>query len=437
MQSIDTIFALSSGLLPSGIAVVRLSGPHVRDALTRIMGKLPRARAAELRTMRDASGSILDRGIAVFFPQPASFTGEDCAEFSLHGGRAVVAAVLRALSDMPGCRQAGAGEFTKRAFLNGKLDLTEAEALADLIAAETEAQRRFALGNSSGLQRELYASWRSRLIHARAMIEAELDFADEGDVPDSVADVWGDMGLLAGELRRHVASFHSGEIVRDGLQVVIMGPPNAGKSSLINYLAQRDMAIVSDEPGTTRDLVEVSIDVGGAKIVLTDTAGLRADPGKVEALGIDRAMERARHADLVLWLRDLSLSVQPRLLVDEVAPVWEVGTKADLAVEGAPVAYRISTRTGEGLEGLLAALCACAHGLGAQVGDVVPFRARHVSLLTAGLDHLVESIEAAGSPPEVRAEGLRRATTALEEVVGHVRVEDLLGSIFSQFCIGK
>ena len=222
----------------------------------------------------------------LFFAGPASFTGEDCAEFHLHGGRAVVSAMAEALAEFDGVRPAEAGEFTRRAFLNGKMDLVEAEALADLIAAETEAQRRFALSGAGGIQSALYAGWRKRIVHARAMIEAELDFAEEGDVPGSVsAAVWDDVRRLIAEIEAHLAGFHRAEIIREGFSVVIAGPPNAGKSSLLNALARRDVAIVTEEPGTTRDLVHVALDLRGMKVVVTDTAGIREGAGRVEAIG--------------------------------------------------------------------------------------------------------------------------------------------------------
>ena len=297
----DTIVALSSGRLPSGIAIVRISGPQTRFAVETIAGALPEPRRATFSRLRTPLGETIDSGLLLFFPGPGSFTGEDLAEFQVHGGKAVVAALLQALTSLPGIRHAEAGEFTRRAFLNGKLDLIESEALADLISSETEAQRRLAVSNASGAQSGLYAGWRRRIIHAMAMIEAELDFSDEADIPGSVADqVWADVLALRQEIEDHVKGYHQAEIIRDGYDVVIVGAPNAGKSSLLNALAQRDAAIVSDEPGTTRDLVELSLDLNGVKVRLTDTAGIRDAAGKVEAIGIERALGRAKSADLVL-----------------------------------------------------------------------------------------------------------------------------------------
>ncbi len=267
-----------------------------------------------LKTFRDQDGNVIDRGLALFFPGPRSFTGEDCGEFHIHGGKAVADAMLSALYSFERCRMAEPGEFTRRAFSNGKFDLTVAEGLADLIAAETDSQRRLALQISSGVQAQLYASWRTELIRARALIEAELDFADESDVPGSVSDqVWLAMEDLANRIRRHVADGKRGTIIRDGYRVVIVGAPNAGKSSLLNALAGSDVAIVSDEPGTTRDLIEIKLDLGGLPVLVTDTAGLRETEGKIERIGIERALERASTADMVLALNDLTDPIAPLL----------------------------------------------------------------------------------------------------------------------------
>ena len=250
---------------------------------------------------------MLDRGLCLFFPGPNSFTGEDCAEFHLHGGKAVVAAALDALYALDGIVLAEPGAFMRRAFHNGKLDLLDAEATADLLGAETEAQRRFAAANASGRNTQLYSKWRTALVRARALIEAELDFADEADIPGSVSDqVWTDIAALCEQIDGHIAGYHRAEIARDGYDVVLVGPPNAGKSTLFNALARRDVAIVSDEAGTTRDLIEIALDLDGVKVRLTDSAGVRDAAGKVERLGIERTLARAAEADLVLWLQDAS-----------------------------------------------------------------------------------------------------------------------------------
>ena len=433
----DSIFALSSGSLPSGVAVIRLSGPHVRMALAAVAAGVPAPRQARLCRFRAADGSAIDRGLVVFFAAPASFTGEDCAEFHLHGGKAVVQAMLRRLGEMDGLRQAEAGEFTRRAFLNGKLDLTGAEALADLIAAETEAQRRLALDNAEGGQRDLYDGWRKRLLHARAMIEAELDFADEADVPGSVADhIADDLARLRTDISTHLGDFRAAEIVRDGFRVVLVGAPNAGKSSLLNALARREVAIVTEVAGTTRDLVEASLDIDGMKIVVTDTAGLRETEDRVERIGVARAREAAMRADIVLELVDPSAG--ERLVVDAewTAPVLRVMTKSDLYQPGSfTFDHRISAVTGEGLPGLIAAIAGHARASTSTDGRTIPTRQRQVALLDRTREHIGVALDL--DQLELKAEHLRLASDALGRITGAIDVEELLGVIFAEFCIGK
>ena len=435
----DTIYALSSGALPSGVAVIRLSGPATRTVIREMAGTLPPPRQAQLRNIKSGTGVLLDRGLVLFFPRPASFTGEDCGELHLHGGRAVVAAVLETLGTFPGLRMAEAGEFTRRAFLNGKIDLPGAEALSDLIAAETEAQRRFALTNTTEAHRKLYDTWRKQLIRARALIEAELDFADESDVPGSVADtVWQEVVMLRDAILAHAATYRDAEIIRNGFQVVIIGAPNAGKSTLLNMLARREVAIVTDEPGTTRDVLEVALDIGGMKVVLADTAGIREAEGRVEAIGIERSLERARKADLVLLLEDMS-APQPVDAPSETR-VIRIGTKSDLIPPGAqPRDYDciISAQTGVGLDRLVGLLRKASEGFSARIGDVLPFRARHVMLLNEAATELGYALGQEGEGLELRAEGLRRAGHALARILGEIDVEHLLDEIFSTFCIGK
>lgn len=433
----STIFALSSGMLPSGVGVVRVSGDGSRGAIEALCGPSPAGRQLSLRTLADRDGQVIDRGLVVFFPAPASFTGEDCAEFHVHGGRAVVAALLRRLGQLDGFRQAEAGEFTRRAFLNHKLDLTSAEALSDLISAETEAQRRLAVANADGRQRALYGSWRTGLLQARALIEAELDFADEADVPGSVADqAWADVAELRAQMQTHLAGFRAAEIVREGFRVAIIGAPNAGKSSLLNCLAGRDVAIVSDEPGTTRDVLEVALDLDGAKVILSDTAGLREGAGRVEAIGIERARRTAESADLVLVLEDLSHAVP--VAAPERARELRVGTKLDLA-PAATAGYDlvISTLSGLGVDVLLARLGALAREAVALVEDSpVPTRQRHIDLLNSAIAGLSAALDG-DAPLELRAEGLRTAADDVGRISGAIDAEEILGVIFSSFCIGK
>ncbi|SON58181.1 tRNA modification GTPase MnmE [Hartmannibacter diazotrophicus] len=440
-ETTDTIFALSSGAPPSGIAVIRLSGPRVRFGLEKISGSVPPPRRAVLRAFRDpADGGLIDRGLLIFFEGPASATGEDMAELHLHGGRAVVAAMLRAFGSLDGLRLAQAGDFTRRAFENGKLDLTEVEGIADLIDAETEAQRRQALRQADGGLAVLVEGWRSRLLHARAMIEAELDFSDEEDVPGSVADsIWSDMGDLADEVRGHLVGAHFGERLRSGFEVALVGPPNAGKSSLLNALSRRDVAIVTDIPGTTRDSLEVHLDLGGYPVTLVDTAGLREGADVIEAEGIRRARQRAEHADLVLWLTETG-EPAPADLRSQRRPVWAVQTKRDLVREGwvnpSEVEHSISVRSGEGLDDLIRSIGAFLAEQAPTTPSIVT-RERQRRCLEDFLAALDIGVKGDHLPLELRAEHLREAGDILGILSGRIGVEDVLGVIFASFCVGK
>jgi tRNA modification GTPase len=443
MPFVDTIVALSSGRLPAGVAIIRASGPHVRFVIETISGAVPEPRAAAYRPLKRRDGALLDKGLVLFFPGPNSFTGEDVGEFQVHGSRAVVAAVIDEMASIEGVRHAEPGEFTRRAFLNGRLDLTETEALADLINAETEAQRRFALLNASGAQRGLYLGWRQRLVHARAMIEADIDFADEEDVPGSVADaVWAEIRSMMVEIADHIEGFHAAEIIRDGFDVVILGAPNSGKSSLFNALVKREAAIVTSEAGTTRDLLEVALDIGGVRVRVTDTAGIRDGAGPVESIGIERARARAETADLLLVLEDMQSPIGFDLGL-MATPQLSIGAKADLADtatplrQGKPYDLVISAHEGTGLSTLLAEIGNRAADAVGQAGDVLPSRMRHVELLRETLAHVSEAADRADLPLDLRSESLRLASHSLGRIAGAVDVEDLLDVIFSQFCIGK
>lgn len=440
----DTIFALSSGALPSGVAIVRVSGPGVRHALETIVDSVPEPRRPLLCSLRDEGGALIDRGLVLFFPSPASFTGEDVAEFHVHGGRAVVAALLDRLGALVGFRPAEPGEFARRAFVNGRIDLTEVEGLGDLIAAETEAQRRQAVRQSFGGLRDRLEEWRGRLIQARALVEASFDFADESDVPATVSEgAWNLVSDVAAEIAQALDDGGRGERLRDGAEVVVSGPVNAGKSSLINALARRDVAIVSAEAGTTRDLIEVHLDIGGYPVTVVDTAGLREAGGAVEQEGMRRARARGAAADLVLMLDDIGLGGPSAGTMNGAATVWRVGAKADRidsAEERARLAAKfdilLSSKTGEGLDLLVARLAAFARERMDPGESGLVTRARHRSGLEACLSALGAAREE-GLALELRAEELRRATDALGRLTGRVDVEDLLDVIFRDFCIGK
>ncbi|MDW9793417.1 tRNA uridine-5-carboxymethylaminomethyl(34) synthesis GTPase MnmE [Sinorhizobium meliloti] len=439
MLSIDTIYALSSGSLPAGVAIIRVSGPETADALVRLCGTLPPPRIATLRTIRTRNGETLDSGLVLYFPAPASFTGEDCCELQVHGGRAVVSAILDELAAIGGLRHAEAGEFARRAFQNGKLDLVEVEGLADLIAAETEMQRRLAIEQSGGGQSALYAGWARRLTHSRAMIEAELDFADEDDVPGSVsAVIWEDVGRLRQEIDGHIARAGLAEIIRDGLKIVIAGEPNAGKSSLLNALARRDIAIVTEVAGTTRDVLSVDLSLAGFSVKLFDTAGLRETDELVEREGIRRARQVIADADLVLLLSEKPGYFRIDEVLPENVPVIRVATKVDrpsLSWAPSDADIFLSTRTGEGMADLLTALQSHLPDLAGRTALAMPSRKRHVDCLRQASAALERSL--ISSDLELRAEQLRQAGDALGRITGRVDVENLLDVIFSEFCIGK
>jgi tRNA modification GTPase len=402
---------------------------------------VPPARAAHLVYLRDDAGQVLDQGLALFFPGPRSFTGEDVAEFQIHGGRASVSAVLSALSSLPGFRLAEPGEYTKRAFENGRMDLTAVEGLSDLIRAETDAQRRQALGQADGALRQLYEGWARQITHARALVEAELDFSDEEDIPGSVTDrIWPELKRLESDLSMHLSQAKVGEIVRDGFRVALVGPPNAGKSSLLNALARRDAAIVSDVPGTTRDVVEVRLDIGGHLVILQDTAGLRDAQDEIEREGIRRSIDVAKNSDMVLNLRDVRSSDETSSadLLQGITPV-SVWTKSDL-LDGDLLpedGLLLSSKTGDGIDQLLLYLRTTVAGAIGKGGEVLPTRERHASYLRTCQRELGIAVKSDNLPIEIRSEYLRNAATALGRITGSVDVEDLLGVIFSEFCIGK
>jgi tRNA modification GTPase len=386
------------------------------------------------------SGDVLDQALVLYFAGPRSETGEDVAEFQVHGGRAVVRAVLDAIGAIPGCRLAEPGEFARRAFQNGKLDLVEIEALADLVDAETEAQRRLALRSGCVLS-ALYEGWRTQIIEVAALVEAAIDFSDEGDVgAKSFALARARATPLLSEIRAHLDDRHRGEILRDGFRVALLGAPNAGKSSLLNALARREAAIVSEEAGTTRDVIEVRLDLGGLPVIVSDTAGIRDANGAIEREGIRRSLSAARDAELVLWLHESDGDSMPPESISRETLLL-VQTKADLGAsedELTKEALAISTKTGAGVDALVRLIATRAAALvGSNADQPVITQARHRQQLEAS----ALSLEAflAGDPEaiELRAEDVRQAAHALGRITGRVDVDDVLGQIFSRFCIGK
>ncbi|MDO9125568.1 MAG: tRNA uridine-5-carboxymethylaminomethyl(34) synthesis GTPase MnmE [Parvibaculum sp.] len=437
----ETIYALSTAAGRAGIAVLRLSGPHARPALEALTGgKASVPREAMLVRFRDPETQApLDRGLAIFFPAPASFTGEDVVELHIHGGRAVVAAMLRALGQLPGLRAAKPGEFTRRAFENGKLDLTEVEGLADLIDAETEAQRAQALRQMEGALGQLYEGWRARLMRALAYAEAEIDFPDEEVPGDLIARLGPEIAALESEIGVHLDDGRRGERLRDGVEVAIVGPPNAGKSSLLNRLAGRDAAIVSDEAGTTRDILEVRLDIGGVPVTLADTAGLREAAGAIEQEGVRRALARAEAADLrIVMVAPGAAGIGDGFALARPDDL-RVLNKVDLGAAVPAGVIGISALTGQGIDALEAALAARVGSAYEAREHPVITRARH----REGLGDCAASLARAGAAlkagrdAELVAEDLRLAARALGRLTGRVDVEDLLDVIFRDFCIGK
>lgn len=451
MHSRDqTIFALSSGRPPSAIAVVRVSGSQAGLALTTLAGKLPAPRQASRRLLRDGAGQPIDDAVVLWFPGPGSATGEDVAEFHVHGGRAVLSALLAAISLIQNTRAAEPGEFTRRSFENGKLDLTEAEGLDDLIHADTDRQRRQALRQLQGLLGDRARDWRERIIEASALVEAGIDFSDEGDVPAELrAPAVKAIKALHDEIAEVLAAQGQAERLRDGLVVAIAGEPNVGKSTLMNQLARREVAIVSPHAGTTRDVIEVQLDLDGYPVTVIDTAGIRETDDPVEQEGVRRARARAEDADLVLWLVEAEQVVDPDAMRSFRksgdgdrwdGSVWIVRNKIDLGEAGSSRPsgeFAISARRGDGIPALVDALVKFASEFfGSSEGAVVT-RARQRDLLRRTSDSLRRSLELVEEGEELAAEELRGAAYALGRLLGRVDVEDVLGAIFQKFCIGK
>ena len=431
----ETIFAVASGAGRAAICVLRVSGPRSRALLEHLCGTCPPARRASVRTLHDDAGEALDQALVLWLPGPASYTGEDCAELHLHGGRGVVDGVADALAAL-GARPAEPGEFTRRAFLNGRMDLVEAEAIADLVDAETASQRRQALRQLSGALGELYSGWSMRLTVLMAQQEALIDFPDEDLPPDVEGALMAELGVILTEVVGHLADDRRGERLREGIVIAVGGPPNVGKSSLINILARRDVAIVSPFPGTTRDVLEARVVFGGVPVTLLDTAGIRASTDPIEGDGVRRAVARIAEADLVLLVADASAGSV--WLESDALPtagaVLRVVNKIDLA-PALPGAIAVSAVTGHGLEALRAELDAAVRRLVERDGPPPLTRARHRAALSEVAVELRGAIMEGLA--ELRAERLRLATRALGRVIGQIDVEDVLDVVFSRFCIGK
>jgi tRNA modification GTPase len=435
MDEVATIFALSTAPGRAGIAVVRVSGPRAGAALDVLAGSRPEPRRAALRKIRDPeTGEVLDQALILWLAGPSTETGEDMAEVHLHGGPAIVRAVLAALARQPGCRLAEPGEFARRAFENGRIDLSQAEGLADLIAAETEAQRHQAVRQMGGALSALYEGWRRELLEAMALVESAIDFSDEADVAgDAFARARGVVAKLRDAIQVHLADDHRGEILREGFRVVLAGAPNVGKSSLLNALARRDAAIVAEEAGTTRDVIEVRLDLDGLPVIVSDTAGIREAEGPVEQEGIRRTLAHARDADLVIWLTDATAPEAPP--PDLGAQLLVVANKIDLVPAGDKPG--VSAKTGAGIDELARLLATAAQErIGVSVSPAIT-RTRYRTQLQTCMAALQAFMSEGQSDMELRAEDLRQAAYALGRITGRVDVEDVLGEIFGRFCIGK
>ena len=441
----DTIFAPATAPGRAGVSVFRLSGPKAHDALVAITGSaLPQPRLATLRRLKHpTTGEAIDQALVLAFEAPNSFTGEHMVELHTHGGRAVSQSLLEALASLPGLRMAEPGEFSKQAFLNGKMDLTEAEGIADLIHAETAAQRKQALYVMEGGLREVYDRFRAQLLRSLALVEAYIDFPDE-DLPVEVSDeLKAEVDKLLDILTFQLKDDRRGERLRDGVSAVIIGAPNAGKSTLMNWLAKRDVSIVSGQAGTTRDVMEVHLDLGGYPAIVADTAGLRDSADDVEAEGIRRARARAEQADLKIAVFDAALlpalDAATSEQVDENTLI--VLNKSDLAQDTLPrsvlcqMAYPVSLVSGEGLDALLAELEKRISGLLFSENTPIITRTRHRAAIERAVSHLERFQQ--GGEIELVGEELRLAALALASVTGRVDVEEILGEIFSSFCIGK
>ncbi|HEX2590810.1 MAG TPA: tRNA uridine-5-carboxymethylaminomethyl(34) synthesis GTPase MnmE [Rhizomicrobium sp.] len=434
----DTIFAPATAPGRAGIAVVRVSGASAKDAVIAVTGaQPPEPRLAALRAFRDFEGETIDEGLVLWFAGPASFTGEDVVEFQLHGGRAIVERVLATLGRLPRMRMAERGEFTRRAVENGKLDLTRAEAIADLVDAETEAQRRQAFRQYEGGLYQMAEGWRGRLIKALAWAEAAIDFAEDEVPAEAWAEVEAAIRELYQEIQRLMDDGRRGEILREGVHITVIGPPNAGKSSFINALARRDVAIVSPIPGTTRDIVEARLDLGGYPVIVADTAGIRETDEIIEAEGVRRARTRSTQGDLTVLVLDGSLAdpaagLDPELVEGAALTLLN---KSDLPWAGAHEGHRLSLTTGDGLAPAVSALTELVRNRIGTRDGVALTRERHRRAVSAAAEHLKRA-ETAGSP-ELISEDLRLALRAIGELTGRVDVEDLLDVVFRDFCIGK
>lgn len=449
MSLTDTIFAVATGNGISAVAIVRLSGPRVGTVLDTLTGgRRPRPRQHGVRRIHDpVDGGLLDVAVVVWVPGPESYTGEDCGELHLHGSHAVIRGVLRVLGRMEGLRPAEPGEFTRRAFANGKMDLIEVEGLADLLSAQTESQRRQAIRQMAGDSRSVFESWRERLVEIRAFLEATVDFADEDGVENAAARMLEvSVEGLVGEMTAAIAGHTRAELVRGGVRVALVGPPNTGKSSLLNALAGRDVALVSAMAGTTRDVISVTLDLDGMPVIVSDMAGLREDASdEVEQAGIRRAWSELRSADILVWVcapdveesRTVDVAVSPDLIVAGKTDMGEIGPIQIRNDRGEIPCLKVSARTGFGMAELGSCLSRLARERVGGREDVIVTNARQAESLLAAVKDLEAFRSGSDLPVEIRAELIRSASESIGRLTGRIDVEEWLGTIFGRFCVGK
>lgn len=435
----DTIFALSSGILPSGVAIIRISGDETVNIVKCLTSsKLPKARFMQYSKFITPQGSVIDTGMVVYFKKPHSFTGEDSAEFHIHGSKATVSLFLKTLSMFKNCRMATAGEFSQRSFLNGKMDLIQAESLADLLEAETEAQRKLTIAGTSKQLTALYSDWRQKLLKSMAYLTSILDFSDEEDVNDLNTDfIWDELKDLVKSIENHLFYAQSSEIIKNGLKIVLVGKPNAGKSSLLNKICGKDIAIVSEIPGTTRDILEGKLILNDINVFFYDTAGIRNTNDIIEILGIDKTKKYIEEADLIFYMKDINDLDNDISNFDK--PVWKLNTKCDVSRETSNNKYEffISIYNEDSIKNILCAISKYLDKYIPKQGDILPARHRHINLLKYTIHDIKIAIEREELPIEIRAEYIRSAAYHIGKIIGKVDIENVLDVVFSKFCIGK
>lgn len=435
----DTIFALSSGILPSGVAIIRVSGDETVNIVKSLTShRIPKPRFMQYSKFITPHGDFIDTGMVVYFKKPHSFTGEDLAEFHIHGSIATVSLFLKTLEMFKNCRMATAGEFSQRSFLNGKIDLIQAESLADLLEAETEAQRKLTITGTSKQLTALYTDWREKLLISMAYLTSVLDFSEDEDINLLDTDlIWKELNYLVKSIENHLFYAQSSEIIKNGLKIVLVGKPNAGKSSLLNKICNKDIAIVSDIPGTTRDILEGQLILNDIKVFFYDTAGIRKTSDAIEILGIDKTKKYIEEADIIFYIKDINDTSSDIYYSDK--NIWKINTKCDVSRETSNNNYEffISIYNDSSIENLLRAISKHLNKYLPKQGDILPVRHRHINLLKSTIYDIKIAIQKEELPIEIRAEYIRSAAHYMGKIIGKVDIENILDVVFSKFCIGK